>query len=232
MLHDLSQPASMALFLASAIERDVELVANAGGSSADSLELRRLLDDLKRSSKDLGAALGHLRAMLQRGKEIGRSRPVTLERLDLNEVVEYACRLMRHGIEGHAELRTDLGELPEISGNFTELTRVIVNLLDNAVRAVAGMDPLGVIAVRTFLVDGAVVLEVEDNGSGIPAVISTRVFDPFFSTRGEDGGLGLGLWVSSQIAESHGGSLGFGESRGSGALFRLSIPAYAAEVAL
>jgi signal transduction histidine kinase len=231
MLHDMSQPASMAMFLASVIERDVELVAKQSGAAADSLELRRLVDELRKSSKDLGVALGHLRAMLQRGKEIGRTRPVTLEHLDLNDVVEYACKLTRHSFDGQAELKQELGQLPAISGNFTELTRVLVNLLDNAARAVAGMDPMGVVTVRSFVSDGDVVLEVEDNGSGISPVISTRVFDPFFSTRGEDG-VGLGLWVSSQIAEAHGGVLGFGETRESGALFRLSIPSACAEVAL
>jgi signal transduction histidine kinase len=230
MLHDMSQPASMALFLVSLLERDLSRLGDALGE-CESLEQRRLVEDLGTTSKDLGFTLDHLRSLLQQGKALGRDPAPSMHSVSLSEVGERSLRLMRPALDGRCEVRVELGDLPPVLGNFTELMRVVINLVDNAMRAVEGMQPLGVITIRTFTDGSEVVLEVEDNGSGIPAVISTRVFDPFVSTRGS-GGLGLGLWASSRIVEAHGGRLCFGEEREAGALFRLSIPATAAEVAL
>lgn len=230
MLHDLSQPASMALFLASVLDRDLRRLGEALGPTG-SLEQRRLLEELGKSSSQLDITLNHLRALLQQGKDLGRGPADATESVSLDDVADRAIVLMRHALDGSAEVRVELGRTPTVCGNFTELVRVVINLVDNAVRAVEGMDPRGIITIRTKLEAGEVVLEVEDNGSGIPAVISTRVFEPFVTTRGE-GGMGLGLWASHRIVEAHGGRLCFGEERESGALFRLSIPAAEAEVAL
>lgn len=220
----------MALFLVSMLERDLSRLTQALGGS-ESLDQRRLVDELGTTSKDLGLTLNHLRALLQQGKDLGREPVPSMQSVSLTEVGERALRLMRPALDGRCEVRVDFADLPAVLGNFTELMRVVINLLDNAVRAVDGMQPLGVVTVRTFTEGAEVVLEVEDNGSGIPAVISTRVFDPFVSTRGS-GGLGLGLWASFRIVDAHGGRLCFGEERDAGALFRLSIPVAAAEVAL
>lgn len=230
MLHDMSQPASMALFLASVLERDLRRLSEAMVQTG-SLEQRRLLDELGKTSGQLDVTLNHLRALITQGKDLGRSPLDALESVSLDEVAQRAIGLMRHALDGNAEVRVELANTPPVSGNFTELTRVVINLVDNAVRAVEGMEPRGVIVVRTKVEAGEVVLEVEDNGSGIPAVISTRVFEPFVTTRG-GGGMGLGLWASHRIIEAHGGRLCFGEERETGALFRLSIPMAAAEVAL
>ncbi len=222
MLHDISQPTSTALFLASAIARNIErLSAQIGASPSDPRELRRLKDELARLSEDLGLALTHLRDLVQDAKAIGRSN-VALVSIDLNEVVTSACRLMRHALDS-VSVRTELAPtLPKVSGNRSELVRVLINLIDNAAHAVEA-EHTGAIVIRTHASDFEVVLEVEDNGHGIPEAERTQVFDPFFSTRSESGGMGLGLWVSSRIAKTHGGELCY-EAADRGALFRLSIP--------
>ena len=66
-------------------------------------------------------------------------------------------------------------------------------------------------------------VEVEDNGPGVPEHLRGRVFEPFFSTKGEDGN-GLGLWISSEIARVHGGKLEAESGGSGGALFRLTLP--------
>jgi signal transduction histidine kinase len=72
-------------------------------------------------------------------------------------------------------------------------------------------------------VDGKAVIEVEDNGPGVPADQRDRIFEPFVSTKGAAGN-GLGLWISAEIARRHGGSLTVDAAPGGGAVFRLTLP--------
>jgi len=97
-----------------------------------------------------------------------------------------------------------------------------VNLLINALDAMAERkDALLIVRIRSE--PGFAFVEVEDNGPGIPPRLRTRIFEPFFSTKGEKGN-GLGLWISSEIARSHGGEL-TAHAGERGALFRLALPA-------
>ena len=66
-------------------------------------------------------------------------------------------------------------------------------------------------------------IEIEDNGPGIPDALLEKIFQPFFSTKGEQGN-GLGLWISSEIARMHGGSLTVHRGGAGGALFRFALP--------
>ena len=66
-------------------------------------------------------------------------------------------------------------------------------------------------------------VEVEDNGPGVPADQRDKIFEPFVSTKGAAGN-GLGLWISAEIARRHGGSLAVDAARGGGAVFRLTLP--------
>ena len=97
----------------------------------------------------------------------------------------------------------------------------LLNLLINALDAMAERkDALLIVRIRSE--PGFAFVEVEDNGPGIPPRLRTRIFEPFFSTKGESGN-GLGLWISSEIARMHGGEL-VALSGEKGALFRLSFP--------
>jgi two-component system NtrC family sensor kinase len=97
-----------------------------------------------------------------------------------------------------------------------------LNLLNNARDA---MPEGGTITLRTLRNDGHVVAEVEDTGTGIAKDLQTKVFQPFFTTKGEGKGTGLGLSVSYGIVKTHGGELTVRSIPGRGALFqvRLSI---------
>jgi signal transduction histidine kinase len=102
---------------------------------------------------------------------------------------------------------------------------VIWNLLSNAVKFTP---PGGRVAVRTFVADGAAVLEVADTGIGIPQAEQERLFERFFrsttATRQAIPGTGLGLVIAKAIAEAHGGSLAVRSAEGEGACFRLELP--------
>jgi len=129
-----------------------------------------------------------------------------------------AQRMRSAGVTVSKEYAPDV---PLVSCQPTMLGQVLVNLLINALDAIVGQEQ-GRIAVRVRTEPGYAYVEVEDSGPGIPEELRKRIFEPFFSTKGESGN-GLGLWISSEIARMHGGEL-VALAGEAGALFRLSFP--------
>jgi signal transduction histidine kinase len=109
-----------------------------------------------------------------------------------------------------------------ISGSGGKLQQVFTNLILNARDA---MFESGTIRLRTFAGnEDGVVIEVIDNGQGIPAANLKKVFDPFFTTKGVGNGTGLGLAVSYGIVQEHNGTIEAFSSEGKGTTFRLVFP--------
>ncbi len=101
------------------------------------------------------------------------------------------------------------------------LAQVLINLLQNAAQAMAGQDCPPRLALRLFAEHEALVIEVEDNGPGVPEGLRQDVFLPFFTTRAT--GTGVGLNLARQIVVAHGGSIDVGDAAGGGAVFRILI---------
>jgi len=114
-------------------------------------------------------------------------------------------------------------ELPLIVVNREEIQQVVLNLLLNAEQAVRGTGRPGTVRVRTGETADSAFVEVRDDGPGVPASMTSQVFEPFFTTRSVGQGTGLGLSVSLGIAQAHGGSLELMPTD-RGACFRLMIP--------
>ena len=128
------------------------------------------------------------------------------QEVDIHEGLESTLRMLQHklktGITVHREYNAELPRIPVLAG---ELNQVWTNLLDNAIDA-AG--PAGEIAVRTWADGDHIVVEVRDNGPGIPGEIRPRIFDPFFTTKDVGEGTGLGLDVVRRIiTERSGGEI-------------------------
>jgi two-component system C4-dicarboxylate transport sensor histidine kinase DctB len=103
-----------------------------------------------------------------------------------------------------------------------EVGQVVTNLLQNAIEAVA--DGIGRVRLVGRADDEAVTLRVEDNGPGIPAEALTRLFTPFFTTKGPGRGMGLGLTISRRVVEALRGTLRVASSPGEGATFTVRLP--------
>lgn len=114
--------------------------------------------------------------------------------------------------------------MPPVWVNREEIQQVVLNLVLNAEHAMRAAHGRGHLTVRTAVVDSNVIVEVRDDGPGIPAEVAGRVFEPFFSTKGVGEGTGLGLSIALGIADAHGGMLTLVPTP-SGACFRLTIPA-------
>jgi PAS domain S-box-containing protein len=116
-------------------------------------------------------------------------------------------------------------DLPRIDGNFQKLEQVIINLITNACQALENRAQAIVIATRLDGDSGEVVITVKDEGKGIPGDVIGKVADPFFTTKRDKGGTGLGLSVSYGIVKEHRGRLDFRSQEGKGTEVEIRIPA-------
>jgi PAS domain S-box-containing protein len=147
--------------------------------------------------------------------------------LKVNQVVENTLTIVGARVrKAVRNLNVDLADnLPMIHGYFQKLEQVTANLILNAAHATSDRDD-GRIIIRTRHVEtlGCVLIEVEDNGWGMPKEVLGRIFDPFFTTRRESGGTGLGLSVSYGLVKEHGGDIGVLSREGAGSRFSVYLP--------
>jgi signal transduction histidine kinase len=174
-------------------------------------------------------AIGHagqqVHSVVNRLLDFVRGHRPDKEWVNCNRLVQETIELVRRGFakDGIA-LEEDLGRnLPWIQAHAGQVRQVVLNLLQNAREAIAGNRKQGRVQVRTYVCDGHVVLEVEDNGPGVSPEIADRIFEPFFTTKQDASGTGLGLSVCAGIASEHGGELRL-EPRLMGACIRLELP--------
>jgi len=153
------------------------------------------------------------------------ARPVSEARtwLDVNRAVEDTVALLRYqmnvqGIRAVLDLERDL---PPILARGGGVRSVCTNLVMNAVQA---MSRGGTLTVRTRGRDGAVSIEVEDTGPGIPSDRLNRIWDPFYTTKPPGKGTGLGLSISRTIVEQHDGAIHVQNVEPHGARFVVELP--------
>jgi PAS domain S-box-containing protein len=145
-------------------------------------------------------------------------------RFDVNETIRGAIKLLgdRH-IQKNTQTVLELTTAAvEVEGNENEFKQVLLILLNNAMDAIAAKKIEGVITIRTQI-GGETRITLEDNGGGIPAEVLPKIFDNYFTTKGESG-TGLGLYMARNIIEEHmGGSIAVDNTK-DGARFSLSFP--------
>ena len=126
-------------------------------------------------------------------------------------------------------------ELPAVSGAAHPMKQAFLNVLTNAVEAIAGQKRAtgtGHVTIRTARVDGGVEVSFSDDGPGMDAQLQAHIFDPFFTTKPLGQGTGQGLFVAyAIIVEQHGGRMRCESQLGQGATFRIWLPIAAARAA-
>ncbi len=147
-------------------------------------------------------------------------------RVGLNQLVRNVLRILHHQLKNYpkhlVQLRLD-PDLPEIKGLPAELEQVILNLILNALDAVGETGDI-TIRTRSEPNDRWIVLEVEDNGSGIPDEHMPKLFEPFFTTKPVGKGIGIGLSTCYHIIRAHNGEILVDSSPGRGSLFAVKLP--------
>jgi two-component system NtrC family sensor kinase len=150
--------------------------------------------------------------------------------VDLNDVAARTALLIVYELQLHGiELDSALSPEPiVVLGDRYEMQQVLLNLVNNAVQAVSGLEagrPRR-ISVHTSRVEGQAVLAVRDTGPGVPPHLASYLFTPFFTTKGPGEGTGLGLSLSYGLVKSHGGVLTYETLPDGGAEFRITLPFY------
>lgn len=171
-----------------------------------------------RNLRIIGEQIDRVTALVRGLLNLARRPEVRMKRLDVGELIaDVADVLDTERTRCDVRLQVDLGPDAVIEGDSNLLHQALTNLFLNAIQALEGMPGERRIIVRTQLladpaqprgglgVLGRVAIEIEDNGPGIPAEALDRVFEPFFSTKGETHGTGLGLSITRSIVEEHGG---------------------------
>ena len=150
------------------------------------------------------------------------------EEVDVNALVKSALSLLRNMIEKatHRFSVSYGNELPVLKGNFHRLEQVVINLVQNACQAIP--NPEAGISISTAFneTDNTIIIAVADEGKGIPAESLPQITDTFYTTKYEDGGIGLGLSISSRIVEEHGGRMNFTSQTGKGTKVTISLPVH------
>jgi len=166
--------------------------------------------------------LERLMKTMQRMLDYYRPGAIRMEQVDVLELLKHVMSLTSQQLgQRHIEMQTDLPEaLPTVYAVSSQLQQIFINLILNSFDAMPGGGSLN-ISAHSF--ENGVEIFFEDSGPGIPEEKRNNIFEPFFSTK--DGGTGLGLTVSYNIVTAHGGTLDIVDGQGSGACFRLFLPA-------
>jgi signal transduction histidine kinase len=164
--------------------------------------------------------LNHMVEDLLEFTRSGRSEPVT-QSLGLPDFLRgFAERLNRHYRERGIEVELASGYQGEVVADRSRLERALWNVAVNACQAMPGG---GRLKLRSREHEGFALLEIEDEGCGIPEDVRHRIFEPFFSY-GKSQGIGLGLATTQKIVEEHGGTIEIASSPSHGTLVRIALP--------
>ena len=161
-------------------------------------------------------------------RRLSSTREESFARIDLNEVSRDAIRLAN--LHRDANVSIDVSFWHEalcVEGSAQRLVQAVLNVLMNSRQALERRAD-GRIRLAVRAEAGQALIEVGDNGPGIPRELHERIFDPFFTTKDPDQGTGLGLAVALEIARDHGGVLDLRSPPGEGATFSFKLPVWGA----
>ena len=215
--HEVNQPLTAAVNSASACLR--WLAANE-------------LEEARQSNSRVIASVRRASEIIAGIRALAKKAPLQKEPLDLNETIDEAIAMVRSELRAsNVSLQTQLAnDLPLIKGDRVQLQQVILNLIINAIEAMAEIKEaprtLTVSLERTAdLSDNSdhVIIAVRDSGPGLDMTSLDRLFDTFYTTKPQ--GLGMGLAISRSIIEAHGGRLWATPNTEVGATFQFTLPA-------
>ena len=213
LAHELNQPLGAILRNAEAAELFLQ------DPSPDLEEVRAILADIRKDDQRAGAVIERMRALMQR-------RALERRPLDLHLLAGEVVTLVRPDAEmRRVQLAVETATaLPPVQGDRVQLQQVLLNLLLNAMEAVHENPPTTrLVTVRARAAGATVEVMVSDTGHGIAEDQLARIFEPFFTSK--PNGLGMGLAISRNIIEAHGGRLWAENKPAGGATFHFTLPA-------
>jgi signal transduction histidine kinase len=178
------------------------------------LEVSSLLDQIESSTSRISDLV---RAI----KEYTYMDQSPIQNVDVVKSLENTLTILNHKLKHGVTVERDYGTVPLLVNSFgSDLNQVWTNVIDNAIDAMKGK---GTLHLRTYVEGNLVVVEIADNGPGIPEEIQPRIFEPFFTTKKVGEGTGLGLDTVQRIIKKHNGSIQF-DSKPGETRFEIWIP--------
>ena len=178
--------------------------------------------------RDARSAAGSVREIVGSMKLLARADTGQRELVSISEAVEQSIAFAANTLRYRARLIRDLAPDLQVEANAAQLSQVFVSLLANAAQALPESTPArNEISLRASRQGDQVLIEIADNGSGMPPELQARIFEPFFTTKDTGAGNGLGLALARSIVEGLGGKISVSSQAGQGTVFRVLLPAAA-----
>jgi two-component system NtrC family sensor kinase len=198
-------------------------------SCAERLSQRSALDEPVKRGLDTILSESERAARIVRNLlTFARKRQTTRAMVDVNQVVRatLALRTYEQRVSNVNVIDALAAGLPQVFADGHQIQQVLLNLIINAEQAMLSVNGRGKLVVRTWHEAGreAVVLEINDDGPGVPDDVQGKIFDPFFTTKEVGKGTGLGLTVAYAIVQEHGGRIRVESRPNAGASFFVELP--------
>jgi signal transduction histidine kinase len=208
--HEINNPLSGTLNYTQLLARKIERKEADDEIALDYLS--KMESELVRSTK-----------LVQNLLNFARQSPLDFQQVNLNSIVNHALDLVSHSVEEQKiRVFNELDpSMPELTADANQLQQVCINLIINAMQA---MPKGGRLTLRTYVHNSQITLEVQDTGVGIPQENMSKLFTPFFSTKPEVKGVGLGLAVVYGIVQRHKGKIEVRSKVGEGSTFTVTLP--------
>ena len=179
-----------------------------------SAEISSLLHEIESSTSRISDLVGAI-------KEYTHMDQAVVQNVDVVKGLESTLTILNHKLKHGVAVQRDYHPVPLLVNSFgSQLNQVWTNIIDNAIDAMHGT---GELRIRTYPDDGCAVVEIVDNGPGIPDKVQPHIFEPFFTTKGVGEGTGLGLDTVQRIVKKHHGNIQFSSKPGD-TRFQVSLP--------
>ncbi len=225
--HDLSAPISALLMEVSELRERVSYLS--GFVPEQNHVMRNVIEDIR-------GLVDHCTDSTERARQLlidfrlaahpGGATSVPSTAVNVGDALRACVRLIKPLAREKVRIELSIEpDLPVVAGSRKRLEQALTNLLVNAVHAAQVREGFaGLVEARARRIGEEIVVEIRDNGAGIPAEVLAHIFEPFFTTKGPEQGTGLGLPIARDAIESHGGRLDVESERGRGATFRIRMP--------
>jgi len=224
--HEIGNPLSYAMLSLDHMKLELaRLRAGLAGAPADVAALLEALGGAEEALADAVDGAGRVRDIAANLKAFSRVEATERRVLDVRKVVDQALTVSGHVVRQRARVVREYAEVPGVSASGPRLAQVFVNLLVNAAQAMPeGPADANEIRLSTRASEGWVEVAVADTGAGIAPEHLDRIFQPFFTTKPEGVGTGLGLPICRDIVQALGGSIAVESAPGRGTVFTVRLP--------